>query len=107
MLPKSRRIPREIFKSLSRSRNSFHSQNFLLRVAPSLEARIAVSVPKKVSKKAVIRNKLRRRIYLAIRELFSTIKPGLYSVIAKPGAEKIKNQDLKDELSRLIRSIRN
>lgn len=102
MLPKSRRIPRKLFKSLASGRY-FNSEHFSLRVAPSKEVRIAVSVSKKISKKAVIRNKVRRRVYSMMYHLIPHLTNNLFLLVAKPGAEKIKGQNLKNELAELLK----
>ena len=96
MLPKSSRIPRALFKSLLESRQYFNSEHFSLRVASSDTVRVAVSVSKKISKKAVIRNKIRRRVYSAFRNIISTLKPGLYLIVAKPKAQKVKGKELEE-----------
>lgn len=103
MLPKSRRIPRGLFKPLLESRKYFDSAFFSLRVASSDIPRVAVSVSKKVSKSAVIRNKVRRRVYSAARDLIPILTNKLFLLIAKPGAEKIKGQSLKKELAELLK----
>jgi ribonuclease P protein component len=72
-------------------------------MAPSKEVRVAVSVSKKISKKAVVRNKIRRRAYSAVREFLPQLRVNLYWLIAKPGAEKIKGEHLKTELSDLLK----
>jgi ribonuclease P protein component len=38
--------------------------------------RVAVVVSRKVSKSAVVRNRIRRRIYAAVRDMSAGIKPG-------------------------------
>ena len=81
--------------------------HFSLRVLPGDEVKIAVPVSKKIAKKAVTRNLIRRRVRPILRELISNLKPATYMIIAKAGAEKIKGKELKEELVRLIRSIRN
>ena len=43
-------------------------------------ARVAIVVSKKVSKKAVVRNKIRRRVSAAVEELWNQLVPG-YDVV--------------------------
>lgn len=45
------------------------------------DSRLAVVVSKKVAKKAPVRNRIRRRIYEAVRQQWSMIKPGHDMVI--------------------------
>ncbi len=103
MLPKDRRISRKLFKPLLASRKYFNSTHFTARVASSDEARIAISVSKKISKSAVVRNKIRRRVYSATRDLFPHLSKNLFLLVAKSGAEKLKGQSLKDELALLLK----
>jgi ribonuclease P protein component len=103
MLPKSRRIPRKLFKTLLESQKYSNSPHFSLRVAPSGEPRVAVSVSKKISKKATIRNTIRRRVYSSLQQLFPTLKNNLFLIIAKVGADKMKGEALKSELAELIK----
>lgn len=83
------------------------STYFSLQVKSSDTVRVIISVSKKVSKSAVVRNTIRRRIRPIIRELTPNLKTGTYLIVVKPNAEKIKGEELKNELIKLIRSIRN
>ena len=77
--------------------------HFYLRVKTGETVRVIISISKKVSKLAVTRNTLRRRIRPIVRELVSRLKPATYFIIANPGAEKIKGEELKSELKSLLR----
>jgi ribonuclease P protein component len=103
MLPKNRRIPRELFKSILEKGRYSNSPHFSVKVSPEGEkARVAVSVSKKVAKRAVARNRARRRAYSALQELVPTIRPGLYLISTKSGAQDLKGDVLKDELRELL-----
>jgi len=103
MLPKNRRISREIFKSFPKKKKFLESENFTLLSSPdSPTAKFGVSVSKKVSKKAVVRNRVRRRTYSELRSLLSVSKPGLYLFIAKTSAKDAKGEKLKNELKKLL-----
>lgn len=79
---------------------------FYLMIKPSPTVKVIISVSKKISKKAVIRNRIRRRVRPIVREFISNLKPATYFIIAKPGAEKIKGEKLKNELKLLVVSRR-
>lgn len=79
--------------------------HFSLRFTPSEEKKLIISVSKKISKKAVVRNTIKRRVRAAFRKLHS--KTGTYLIIAKQGSENIKGENLTDELGRMIRPIKN
>jgi len=76
--------------------------HFYLRVKPALTTRVIISVSKKISKKAVTRNTVRRRLRPIMREFVSRLKPATYFIVAKPGAEKIKGKALENELKSLV-----
>ncbi len=80
--------------------------HFYLRVNQADEVKVVISVSKKVSKKAVTRNRIRRRARPIVREFISHLKPATYFIIAKPGAEKIKGIELENELKSLVVSCR-
>ena len=103
MLSKKERIPRELFTSF-RGGRLFHSSHFLLRQdLGGSSARIGVSVSKKVSKKAVVRNLVRRRAYSALAPLLPTLPSGMYVFSAKPGAQALKGENLSAELAELLK----
>lgn len=78
--------------------------NFYLRVNRGDAVRIIITVSKKISKKAVVRNRIRRRVRPILRKFIPNLKPATYFIVAKPGAEKIKGKKLENELIRLIKN---
>ena len=77
-----------------------HSPLFVIKSISTQEtSRFSVSVPKKVAKTAVQRNKIRRQTYAAIRNIEPLIKSGLSGiVVAKTGAEKLSFEALTLEI---------
>lgn len=106
MLPKTKRIPRSLFPEILKSRHFAHSAHFSLRIGISSQpsARIAVSVSKKISKSAVVRNTIRRRAYSALSHQLAMLPKGLYLVVAKAGADKVKGEALEKELFALLKA---
>ncbi len=103
MLARKFRLPRETFSEVQRSKRFSNTKNFILRVVESDSAlKFAVTVSKKVSKSAVVRNTLRRRTYAVIDSFLPFLSSGLYLFIAKPGAEKIRGEKLQAEVSSLL-----
>jgi len=102
MLPKSKRIPRKAFKPLLDSRIYLNSEHFSLKIAPSLKVMVAVTVSKKVSKSAVVRNRTRRRVYKAFESLFPTLSNNLFMFISKPGIDKLNSTEVEEELKKLL-----
>jgi ribonuclease P protein component len=77
--------------------------HFSLRVTPAESLSLIVSISKKVSKKAVIRNRIRRRARPILRELTLGFTPATYMVVVKPGAENVRGLELRNELALLIK----
>jgi len=75
--------------------------HFILRSSPSTEKEFIISVSKKVSKKAVIRNLIKRRIRPILKKF--DLKPARYLLIANPGAEKIRGVELQSELEKVLK----
>jgi ribonuclease P protein component len=75
--------------------------HFTLRVTQNEALKVIISISKKVSKKAVIRNRIRRRI----RPILSTFKllPASYLLVVKPGSEEVKGEELRVELASLLK----
>ena len=78
--------------------------HFYLRVKPALTTRVIISVSKKISKKAVTRNAVRRRIRPIMRKFVSNLKPATYFIAAQNGVEKVKGKELEKELRMLFLS---
>jgi ribonuclease P protein component len=76
--------------------------HFSLRISPSPSLKVVISVSKKVSKLAVTRNLVKRRVRAVLRPLLSSLKPASYLFIARSGAETIKGKALEQEFSKLL-----
>lgn len=99
-LSKSHEI-KEVFKS----GKSFGSGLFQIRFVPAALGlkKFAIIVGLKVSKKAAIRNRIKRKISEIIRLNISKVKPGYFIVIlVKPQAA---NEELKNLEEDLINSL--
>ena len=117
MLPKNRRISREEFKLFSFAKNAYHSailsmfvyrQNVIVGTesAKKTESKFSFSVSKKVSKKAVTRNKLRRRGYVSVKKYLEHIPQGFFvHFVFKKGAEKSTYKQIEEEVYGLLKRI--
>lgn len=110
MLAKEFRIKfKKDFDNILKSRNKFFSNNFSLRFSQNNQdvSKFSIVVSAKISKKAVIRNQLRRRIFEILRLEMSNIKPG-YSVMIFPklGALLLDYQTLEQEIFYLLNKSR-
>lgn len=92
MLPKARRIDKTTFKTLTGRGMSYHSPLLFLSVYAQNEqkpTRCAVLCSKKVSPRAVERNRQRRRVYRSLQTLLPNIQPGYFCVITLKKEAKI------------------
>lgn len=102
MLPKKHRINRKLFEEVVKKGKSFFSPYLSLKIAPTIEnqSRFAFVVSSKVSKKAVERNKIKRRARSIVQKNLSKIKKQINAIIFfKKGAEKMTFQELEKEIN--------
>lgn len=101
-LPKNRRIKLENdFEKIFKSGRTVRHPLFLLKFLNSSlgYCRAAISVPISVSKKAVIRNKLKRIFWAALEEIFPRCRPGVDLVIVvSPSAKEKKFHQITGSL---------
>lgn len=97
------------FDQILKSKSKFYSYNFVLRFKKTQNplSRFAVVASKKVSKKAVIRNRIKRRIVEIIRLNMSKICNG-YDIMffVKSDVSKIEHQKLQEEILLLFKKAR-
>ena len=69
--------------------------------------RVAVVVSRKVNKSAVVRNRIRRRIYAAVRESDESIKPGadLVFTVFSDNVTQMAAPELKQTVAKLLQMI--
>jgi len=114
-LPRQNRIAsRKDFLQIQSSGRKYRSQFFLLVLSehrrPSLsgpDSRIGITVTRKVDKRAVARNKLRRRL----KEVFRDVRPQLKKavdivVIAHNGACALEFDKVREEFLQLLKKSR-
>lgn len=100
MLKRSTRLSKHLFSEIMQVGRSLHAENVWLKYRKTGDSlgRFSVSTPKKVSKKAVVRNRARRRVY-------SVIKPvkGLEGIFfAKNDLELVSFTKLTEEVASLL-----
>lgn len=106
MLKKRARLTKKEFDQFFTSGKRFHTHLLQLIYTPHDTFHGAAVAGKKVSKKAFVRNKLRRRLYAALYALKKEHDlPGVFIAIAKPSAEQASYTELKDALDQLIGRI--
>jgi ribonuclease P protein component len=101
------RLKRKEFKEVLKDGKVFKNDGLVMKVIfKGGEKKIGFLISKKISKKAVVRNKLKRRLRELLREKFGNLKEGLRIVfIPLPSLEKKNFKELKEVLEKvLIRS---
>ncbi len=87
MLKKSHRLTRQQFSEYFTAGRRIHTPHFTIITAPADQFHGAVVVGKKVYKKAVDRNRCRRRVYGTLYRWQQRCgATGVYIIIAKPTA---------------------
>ena len=70
---------------------------------PSLPPRLGISISQKVSKKAVVRNRIKRQLHGAFRQLLPLLSPGWkLVVVVKTTAVECKYEHFLRELKQLL-----
>jgi len=111
MLPKARRIDKTTFKTLNGRGMSYHSPLLFLSIYKQsnnqekpLLSRFAVLCSKKVSLKAVDRNRQRRRVYRSLQGILPNIKPGYFGILS---LKKEAKKSTFAELDSLVKYLLN
>ncbi|WP_236617401.1 MULTISPECIES: ribonuclease P protein component [unclassified Lebetimonas] len=78
----------------------FYSKYFVIYFLPSESLRVSPIVSKKISKKAVVRNKIKRRIRVLAKD-----EKGLFAIIAKEDVSQINFKELIYDFKKAINKI--
>ena len=104
MLPKNNRVTKELFQSVMKNGKVLTGPLFLFRYIPQKTAQYAFVAPKNVAKQAVLRNKLRRQGYSALRQ-----NPKIPSVLGvffyKKGSKEASFDALKTDINSILSKI--
>jgi ribonuclease P protein component len=74
---------------------------------PALPSCFGISISRKVSKRAVVRNRIKRQLKAVIRQNLSKIEPGWQVVIVvRPAAVECEFDDFLRELEYLLKKLR-
>ncbi|PSP17765.1 MAG: ribonuclease P protein component [Cyanobacteria bacterium QS_8_64_29] len=108
-LPQTYRLKRrQAFKAVYKKGLRCRGRYLTLRALPVRGERLpppqfGIAVSQKVSKKAVVRNRIKRQLRAAFKALLPQIQPGWKVVaIAKPGASACDYQYFLQELEQLL-----
>ncbi len=110
MLPRSRRVTTPLFGEVLSKGKSFYSPHFTFRFIKGQAglSRFSVAVSKKVAKRAVLRNRFKRRTREALKKYLSSLPVGIYGVFfVKESIEEVSFQDLITEVGGLFKKVGN
>lgn len=104
MLSKSKRLSTEEFQYTIDKGHIFHSPFIIIRLTKAIKSnKFSISVPKKVTKTAVFRNKIRRQVFNIIKKLNIDLTQGFNAIlIMKVGAEKLDFTELNEEIRKIF-----
>ncbi len=106
MLPKKERLSREEFNRFFSVGKRFQTPSLQVVYAPHTTFHASVVVGKKVAKGAVLRNKIRRRIYDIVRRHKSMYQDkGVFIFFTKAGIEKKSYAQLKEDVETVLGTI--
>lgn len=103
MFKKQYKLNTSVFKEVFNFGKTVKTQHFLIKKKENnLEhSRFAVVVSKKVAKKAVERNHLRRRTYFALKEAYKQFPNADYVFILNSSAKDIQYKELVKSLQEI------
>jgi ribonuclease P protein component len=101
MLSKANRLSVKEFDLVVKTGRELYSPVFTLKYIGANNLKFSPTAPKKIFKTAVLRNRVRRRIYAAVREIISErkINPSMIVLIIKKDIAEIDSP-------RLVRILR-
>lgn len=101
MLPKKKRVTKEVFQVLMREGKTFSTQLFLFYYEESIFPQYAVVAPKNIFKNAVKRNKYKRIGYNILRIL--PINTGTGVFMYKKQALSVKTEEIKENMTLILK----
>ena len=103
MLAKKYRLPIQEF--VKKSGKSYKSRHFLLKIfySKGAHSRFGIVISKKVSPKAIARNKIKRRTFDFFGRYIAKLPIEDYLVIVLSGAAEVDENEFLQELSKLLR----
>lgn len=106
MLPKKHRLSKYADVNLTAAKGrGFFSQSFVIKFLANnktLEPRFTVVVSNKVSKSAVVRNRLKRIIRDELYKFIDKIRSGNYVIILKRSAINTDSEGIRKELNQAL-----
>lgn len=105
MLPRKRRLSKELIEKVSKQGKTVRGCNIFLKhsIISGNQSGFAFIVPSKTARKAVFRNKLKRRGRTVVSKLLPKIKDGCQALIFfEKGSAEMKFSEIEREITRLF-----
>ncbi len=104
MVPKKKRVTKELFQSLLKHGKSISGSFFIFRYDNHTTPHYAFVVPKNLAKKAVERNLLRRRGYAILRSFPIKTAAGIF--FYKKEGKNAHREDMKKDIAYILAKAR-
>ncbi len=90
------------FQYVYKRGHSVACRDLVMLLAPGRQLKVGFSVSRKVGK-AVVRNRVKRRLRECFRPCLGDVKPGLYIIVARPSAAEATFQSLQRDVAYLLK----
>ena len=101
-LPRSARLlDGKAFKRVFEHRQAIGNAYFRVHYAPSEQPRLGMAVSRRVHRRAVVRNRIRRQIRESFRLHRPTLRALDFVVLARPASAELDRKDLRAALDQL------
>jgi len=104
MLKKKKRVTKELFQTVIKSGSTLSGHFFIFRFLKQKSPQYAFVVSKKIAKRAVVRNKLRRQGYNALKSFPLKDYAGIF--FFKKQTESTTFNEIKDDIESILNKLR-
>jgi len=105
MVKKKQKLSRSEFSSLLKKGKRIHGSLYSLMYSFEKDTKLGVVVSKKTARKAVERNKLRRKMFVVLKNELDGLSGVHVAVFTKPVCTTALLSDLQNEMSDLLKKV--
>lgn len=102
MLPKAEKLNALDLKKLRKAGKRIHTTLFSVSYLSQDVTKMAVSVPKKVYKKAIDRNRAKRRVFAALEKLKNVKNKGYFEFMVKMDINNLPFETLQADMKKVL-----